>query len=212
MFDILKTATWETLAMVSVSSFFAVLIGLPIGLVLFATKKESIAENKALYKILDVIINIFRSMPFVILMIVVFPLAKLIVGKKIGMVAAMVPLSVAAAPFVARMMENVFSEIDKGIIEALKSMGATNFQILKVVLKESKPGVIDAITMTIINLIGYSAMAGALGGGGLGDIAIRYGWNMNQTDMLMAAVVIIVIIVQIVQRLGTNLAEKSNKK
>lgn len=212
MFDILKTATWETLAMVSVSSFFAVLIGLPIGLVLFATKKDSIAENKALYKILDVIINIFRSMPFVILMIVVFPLAKLIVGKKIGMVAAMVPLSVAAAPFVARMMENVFSEIDKGIIEALKSMGATNFQILKVVLKESKPGVIDAITMTIINLIGYSAMAGALGGGGLGDIAIRYGWNMNQTDMLMAAVVIIVIIVQIVQRLGTNLAEKSNKK
>lgn len=212
MFDILKTATWETLAMVSVSSFFAVLIGLPIGLVLFATKKESIAENKALYKILDVIINIFRSMPFVILMIVVFPLAKLIVGKKIGMVAAMVPLSVAAAPFVARMMENVFSEIDKGIIEALKSMGATNFQILKVVLKESKPGVIDAVTMTIINLIGYSAMAGALGGGGLGDIAIRYGWNMNQTDMLMAAVVIIVIIVQIVQRLGTNLAEKSNKK
>ncbi len=212
MFDILKTATWETLAMVSVSSFFAVLIGLPIGLVLFATKKDSIAENKALYKILDVIINIFRSMPFVILMIVVFPLAKLIVGKKIGMVAAMVPLSVAAAPFVARMMENVFTEIDKGIIEALKSMGATNFQILKVVLKESKPGVIDAITMTIINLIGYSAMAGALGGGGLGDIAIRYGWNMNQTDMLMAAVVIIVIIVQIVQRLGTNLAEKSNKK
>lgn len=212
MFDILKTATWETLAMVSVSSFFAVLIGLPIGLVLFATKKESIAENKALYKILDVIINIFRSMPFVILMIVVFPLAKLIVGKKIGMVAAMVPLSVAAAPFVARMMENVFTEIDKGIIEALKSMGATNFQILKVVLKESKPGVIDAVTMTIINLIGYSAMAGALGGGGLGDIAIRYGWNMNQTDMLMAAVVIIVIIVQIVQRLGTNLAEKSNKK
>lgn len=212
MFDILKTATWETLAMVSVSSFFAVLIGLPIGLVLFATKKDSIAENKALYKILDIIINIFRSMPFVILMIVVFPLAKLIVGKKIGMVAAMVPLSVAAAPFVARMMENVFSEIDKGIIEALKSMGATNFQILKVVLKESKPGVIDAVTMTIINLIGYSAMAGALGGGGLGDIAIRYGWNMNQTDMLMAAVVIIVIIVQIVQRLGTNLAEKSNKK
>lgn len=212
MFDILKTATWETLAMVSVSSFFAVLIGLPIGLILFATKKDSIAENKALYKILDVIINIFRSMPFVILMIVVFPLAKLIVGKKIGMVAAMVPLSVAAAPFVARMMENVFSEIDKGIIEALKSMGATNFQILKVVLKESKPGVIDAVTMTIINLIGYSAMAGALGGGGLGDIAIRYGWNMNQTDMLMAAVVIIVIIVQIVQRLGTNLAEKSNKK
>lgn len=212
MFDILKTATWETLAMVSVSSFFAVLIGLPIGLVLFATKKDSIAENKALYKILDVIINIFRSMPFVILMIVVFPLTKLIVGKKIGMVAAMVPLSVAAAPFVARMMENVFSEIDKGIIEALKSMGATNFQILKVVLKESKPGVIDAVTMTIINLIGYSAMAGALGGGGLGDIAIRYGWNMNQTDMLMAAVVIIVIIVQIVQRLGTNLAEKSNKK
>lgn len=212
MFDILKTATWETLAMVSVSSFFAVLIGLPIGLVLFATKKDSIAENKALYKILDVIINIFRSMPFVILMIVVFPLAKLIVGKKIGMVAAVVPLSVAAAPFVARMMENVFTEIDKGIIEALKSMGATNFQILKVVLKESKPGVIDAITMTIINLIGYSAMAGALGGGGLGDIAIRYGWNMNQTDMLMAAVVIIVIIVQIVQRLGTNLAEKSNKK
>lgn len=212
MFDILKTATWETLAMVSVSSFFAVLIGLPIGLILFAAKKDSIAENKALYKILDVIINIFRSMPFVILMIVVFPLAKLIVGKKIGMVAAMVPLSVAAAPFVARMMENVFSEIDKGIIEALKSMGATNFQILKVVLKESKPGVIDAVTMTIINLIGYSAMAGALGGGGLGDIAIRYGWNMNQTDMLMAAVVIIVIIVQIVQRLGTNLAEKSNKK
>lgn len=212
MFDILKTATWETLAMVSVSSFFAVLIGLPIGLILFATKKDSIAENKALYKILDVIINIFRSMPFVILMIVVFPLAKLIVGKKIGMVAAMVPLSVAAAPFVARMMENVFSEIDKGIIEALKSMGATNFQILKVVLKESKPGVIDAVTMTIINLIGYSAMAGALGGGGLGDIAIRYGWNMNQTDMLMAAVVIIVIIVQIVQRMGTSLAEKSNKK
>ncbi len=212
MFEILKQATFETLAMVIVSSFFAVLIGLPIGLILFATKKGSIAENRFLYRFLDVIINIFRSMPFLILMILVFPLSKLIVGKKIGMVATMVPLSVAAAPFVGRIMENVFSEIDKGIIEALKSMGATNFEILKVVLSESKSGVIEAITLTVINLIGYSAMAGALGGGGLGDIAIRYGWNMNQMDMLMGSVIIIVIIVQIVQRSGNALAEKVNKK
>lgn len=212
MFEILKQATFETLAMVIVSSFFAVLIGLPIGLILFATKKGSIAENKFLYRFLDVIINILRSMPFLILMILVFPLSKLIVGKKIGMVATMVPLSVAAAPFVGRIMENVFSEIDKGIIEALKSMGATNFEILKVVLSESKSGVIEAITLTVINLIGYSAMAGALGGGGLGDIAIRYGWNMNQMDMLMGSVIIIVIIVQIVQRSGNALAEKVNKK
>ncbi len=212
MFDILKQATFETIAMVFVSSLFAVLIGIPVGLILFATKKDSIAENSFVYRILDITINIARSMPFVILMIVVFPLAKLIVGKKIGMVAAMVPLSISAAPFVARIMENAFSDVDKGIIEALKSMGAGKVDILKVVLKESTPAVIDNITMTIINLIGYSAMAGALGGGGLGDIAIRYGWNMNQTDMLMGAVVIIVIIVQIVQYIGTKISIKVNKK
>lgn len=212
MFDILKQATWETIAMVFVSTLFAVLIGLPVGLILFATKKDSIAENAFIYRILDITINIARSMPFVILMIVVFPLAKLIVGKKIGMVAAMVPLSISAAPFVARIMENVFNDVDKGIIEALKSMGAGRIDILKVVLKESTPAVVDNITMTIINLIGYSAMAGALGGGGLGDIAIRYGWNMNETDMLMASVVIIVIIVQIVQYFGTKISRRVNKK
>lgn len=212
MIDILKQATWETIAMVFVSTIFAVLIGLPVGLILFATKKDSIAENAFVYRILDITINIARSMPFVILMIVVFPLAKLIVGKKIGMVAAMVPLSISAAPFVARIMENVFNDVDKGIIEALKSMGAGKIDILKVVLKESTPAVVDNITMTIINLIGYSAMAGALGGGGLGDIAIRYGWNMNETDMLMSSVVIIVIIVQIVQYLGTQISRKVNKK
>ncbi|MCI5675510.1 MAG: methionine ABC transporter permease [Ezakiella sp.] len=212
MFDQLLKATYETIAMVTVSSIFATLLGLPIGLILFATKKDSIAENKIVYRILDVVINILRSMPFVILMIVVFPLAKLIVGKKIGMVAAMVPLSVSAAPFVARVMENCFSEIDKGKIEAAKSMGAGKFDILKLVLKESTPGVIDGITMTVINLIGYSAMAGALGGGGLGDIAIRYGWNMNKTDMLMASVVIIVVIVQVIQFVGTRVSRKINKR
>lgn len=211
--DLLLQATKETFLMVVFSSFFAILIGLPFGIILTITRKGGIAENFPLYRILDGIINILRSMPFIILMIVVFPLSRIIVGKTIGTVAAIVPLSISAAPFVARIMENAFNEVDSGIVEASLSMGSSNLQIIfKVIIPEALPSIINNITMTIINITGYSAMAGAIGGGGLGDVAIRYGWQRNVLSVLWPAILIIVVFVQIVQFSGNKLSYIINKK
>lgn len=211
--DIVVPAIPETLYMVFLSTLIALAIGLPIGIILTITRDDGLIENKKLYRILDFIINILRSLPFVILMIVVLPLTKIIVGKGYGTNAAIVPLSLSAAPFVARIMEGYFLEIDKGIIEAAKSMGSTNFQIIfKVLIPEALPSIINGITMTIINLIGYSTMAGAMGGGGLGDIAMRYGYQRRENDVLLASVIVIILIVQFVQYVGNNLSNKLNKK
>lgn len=211
--DIVFPAIPETLYMVFLSTIIAIIIGLPLGIILTVSRPNGLMENKNVYRILDFIINIMRSLPFVILMIVVLPLTKLIVGKGYGTNAAIVPLSLSAAPFVARLMEGYLLEIDRGIIEAAKSMGSTNSQIIfKVMIPEAMPSVINGITMTIINLIGYSTMAGAMGGGGLGDIAMRYGYQRRENDILLVSVIAIILIVQFVQLLGNKFANKINKK
>jgi len=203
----------ETLYMVFFSTIFSILLGFPLGILLVVTEKGNIWEKPLLNKILNSIINLLRSFPFLILMILLFPLSKLLIGKTIGTTATIVPLSIAAAPFVARVMESSLKEVDKGVIELSLSIGATTPQIItKVLLPEALPSIIMGITLTIINLIGYSAMAGSIGGGGLGDLAIRFGLYRFQTDIMVIAVVIIVILVQSVQFIGNTLAKKLNKK
>lgn len=213
IWEIVSPAIPETLYMVFVSTFLALVIGMPLAVILILTREGGLAENKTVYGVLDWIINILRSLPFVILILIVFPLSRFIVGKSIGTTASIVPLTVAATPFVARLMEGYFLEVDKGVIEAAKAMGSTNAQIVwKVLLPEALPSIVGGITMTIINVVGYSAMAGILGGGGLGDIASRYGYQRNELDILWASVLVIIVIVQIVQFVGNKLANALNKK
>lgn len=203
----------ETLYMVFFSTIFSTIIGLPLGILLVITEKGGIWEKALFNKILNSLVNILRSIPFIILMLLVFPLAKLIVGTRIGTTASIVPLSIAAAPFVARLIESSLREVDIGLIESSLSMGANPFQIvIRVLLSESLPSIILGLTTAIINLIGYSAMAGAIGGGGLGDLAIRYGHYKYDYKVMYISVIIIVLLVQSVQFIGNNLARRVNKK
>ena len=202
----------ETIYMVFFSTIFSLLIGFPIGILLVITEKGGLWEKPIINSILGTIVNITRSFPFLILMILLFPLSKLIVGKSIGTTAAIVPLSIAAAPFVARVIESSLREVDKGVIEAVSSMGASNLEIIfKVLIPESLPSLVSNITLTIINLIGYSAMAGIIGGKGLGDLAIRYGFYRVDAKVMTASVILIIILVQIVQFVGNNIALAINK-
>lgn len=211
--DIVLPAIPETLVMVLASTIIALLIGLPLGIVLTNTRAGGLNESAKVYSILDGIINVLRSFPFVILMIVVFPLSRLIVGKSYGTAAMIIPLSLSAAPFVARLMEGYFIQVDSGIIEAAKSMGSTNKEIIfKVLIPEAMPMLVSGITMTLINVIGYSAMAGVMGGGGLGDVANRYGYQRNEPLILWSAVIVIIILVQIVQFIGNKIAENIDKR
>lgn len=199
--------------MVAISTIFSLILGFPLGILLVITEKDGIWERITLNSILNGIVNIFRSFPFIILMIFIMPLTKLIVGKTIGTLATVVPLSIAAAPFVARIVESAFKEVDKGIIEAVSSMGASTFEIItKVLIPEAMPSLVLGITMTIINLIGYSAMAGAIGGGGLGDLAIRYGYHRYQTDVMIASVIVIIVLVQLIQLLGNKISYSIDKR
>lgn len=211
--DIVLPAIPQTLVMVLASTIIALLIGIPLGIILKTTRPGGLTESTKLYSILDGIINVLRSFPFVILMIVVFPLSRLIVGKSYGTAAMIIPLSLSAAPFVARLMEGYFIQVDQGIIEAAKSMGSTKREIIfKVLIPEAMPMVVTGITMTIINVIGYSAMAGVMGGGGLGDVANRYGYQRNEPLILWSAVIVIIILVQIVQLIGNKIAEKIDRR
>lgn len=211
--QIVLPALNDTLYMVFFSSLFSVILGIIIGIILYVTEKGGILENKFINRFLGIIVNIGRSVPFVILMIAVFPLSKFIVGTTLGSKAAIVPLTVAAIPFVARMIESSLKEIDKGVIEASISMGANEWQIIyKVLIPESISSIISTITTTIISIIGYSAMAGTIGGGGLGSIAITYGYQRYRDDILIISVVLMVILVQIVQTIGNILCKKLNKK
>ncbi len=203
----------ETILMVGVSSMIAVVVGLPLGILLYTSQQGGLSENSRVYKILDGFVNVFRSLPFAVLMLLVMPLTKLIVGRRIGTTASIVPLTVTAIPFIARMLEGNFNGIDKGIIEAAKAMGSdTNIIVKKVVLKESLPQIISTVTMTIINLVGQSAIVGLIGGGGLGELALRYGYSRNQMDILLAACIAIIILVQLVQFVGNNLSKALDKK
>ncbi len=203
MTDILLPALGQTVYMSLVSTFFAVVIGFMLAIVLMLTSKGGLRENQAVYSILDVVINTLRSFPFIILMIVLFPLTKFLIGKSIGTTAAIIPLTIGAAPFVARLIESALKEVDNGVVEAAKSFGASDFQIIfKVMCVEALPSIISAITLTLITVIGFSAMAGAVGGGGLGDVAIKYGYYRFQTDTMIYTVIILIALVQVVQSLG----------
>jgi len=213
LWDIMYPSLLETLYMVFFSTVFSVLIGLPLGIILVITDKGHIGEKPLLNRVLGFLINIMRSLPFIILIIAIFPLSRFIVGTTIGSTAAIVPLSIAAAPFVARIIESSLKEVNYGVIEASISAGASNLQIiLKVMIPEALPSLILGITMTVINIIGYSAMAGAIGGGGLGDLAIRYGYQRFQEDVLIATIIVLIIVVQIVQSIGNKLARRFDKR
>ena len=203
----------ETLAMVFVSTLFGYLFGLPLGVFLYMSDENGIKPNRTLYKILDVIVNIGRSIPFIILLILVIPLTRALVGRSYGTAATIVPLSIAAVPFIGRMVESSLKDVDKGVIEAAQSMGASNLQIVtKVLLKEARPSLINGITICLGTIVGYSAMAGTVGGGGLGDIAIRYGYYRYQTDIMIVTVVIIVLMVQLIQLVGNRLSKLMDKR
>ena len=212
VFSMIWESTLETLYMVFFSTLFSFLIGFPVGILLVITKEGGILERPKLNKILEFVINTLRSFPFIILMILVFPLSRLIVGTTIGSTAAIVPLSISAAPFVARMVEGALNEVDKGLIEASSSMGADNFTIVfKVMIPETMPHIIHGLTVTVISLIGFSAMAGTIGAGGLGDLAIRFGYQRFKTDIMVYSVIVIIIVVQIIQTLGNYLVARSKK-
>lgn len=213
LFTLLLDPLFQTLYMVVLSTVFALLLGFPLGIILVITSKNHIYPKPVLNKILNSIINIMRSLPFIILIIAIFPLSRLIVGTTIGSTAVIVPLSISAAPFVARVVESSLNEIPWGVIEASAAFGATIPQIIfMVMIPETLSSLILGITLTIINILGYSAMAGAIGGGGLGDLAIRYGYMRFQTDVLIATIVVLVVLVEIIQIAGNSLAQKFNRK
>lgn len=203
-------STLQTLQMVFFSTIFSILLGLPLGILLCVTRPEEhggIMPKPVLNSILDKIVNVLRSFPFIILMIILFPLSRLLVGTTIGTTATIVPLSIAAAPFAARVIETSLKEVDTGVVQAARSMGSTNRQIIfKVMIPEALPSLVSGVTLTIINLVGYSAMAGAIGGGGLGDLAIRYGYQRTRTDIMIVAVVIILVLVELIQFIGNKIS------
>jgi len=200
---LLLVSTWESIYMVFSSVAIATFFGIPLGVLLFVTDKQQFLKSDILNEILSWIVNIIRSIPFVILLILLLPFTKLIVGKAIGTTAAIVPLSIAAVPLVGRLTENALREVPKGVIEAAQSMGASPFQIItKVLLPESLPSIVSGITITTINLVGYSAMAGVIGGGGLGDVAVRFGYNRFRPDIMLYTVAILVVMVQLIQMAG----------
>ncbi len=205
----LAEPTWQTIYMVAGSTLFSVILGFPLGVLLCVTSLDGLTPKPSLNQIIGRIVNVFRSFPFIILMILVFPLSRLIVGTSIGTTATIVPLSVAAAPFVARIIESALKEVDPGTIQAARVMGSTNSQIiLRVMIPEALPALVAGITLTIINIVGYSAMAGAIGGGGLGDLAIRYGYQRFRLDIMIGSVLIILIMVEMIQFVGTKLADR----
>lgn len=213
MIDLLLKSLAETLYMLSVSAIIAAVIGIPLGILLVVTEKNNILSCPMMNKPLAFVINMIRSIPFIILMVAIIPLTRIIAGTSIGTTAAIVPLTLAAIPYTARMVETSIREIPSGLIEAAESMGASPLQIIyKVLIPEALPAVIQNMTVVIVSLIGSSAMAGTIGGGGLGDLAIRYGYQRFQADMMIATIVVLIVIVQVIQWIGNNLSKKTNKK
>ena len=213
MMLMLLEGTRDTLYMTLMSTLFGYVLGLPMGILLAVTDKEGIRPNAFLYKILDFVANLVRSIPFLILLILVIPLTKLIVGRSYGPSATIVPLVIAAAPFIARIVESSLKEVVRGVIEAAVSMGAGTGQIVwKVLLAEARTSLLVGVTIALGTILGYSAMAGVVGGGGLGDIAIRYGYYRYQTDVMVVTIVILVALVQILQGIGMLLSKKMDKR
>jgi D-methionine transport system permease protein len=203
---LLSKALWETLYMTVVSGGLSFLFGIPLGVLLYITKPGRIKENATLNNVLGAIVNATRSVPFIILLVAIIPLTRLLVGTSIGTTAAIVPLTLAAIPFVARIAEGAINEVPSGLVEAAQSMGATPLQIVsRVLLPEARPGLINGMTITLVTLVSYSAMAGAIGGGGLGDLGIRYGYQRFDGVIMLATVVILIVLVQLIQSVGDRL-------
>jgi len=212
-YGILATGLKETMYMVIVSTGLGYLFGLPLGIILTVTDDNGLKPNKSIYKVLDVLVNIFRSLPFLILLVIVIPLTKAIIGKSYGSTATIIPLTISATPFIARMVEQSLKEVDPGVVEAAKSMGATPFQIVvHVLMVEAKASLVLGTTIVFAAILGYSAMAGALGGGGLGDIAIRYGYYRREEIVMWISVIMLVLLVQIYQTIGNFIAKKIDKR
>lgn len=206
-------ATLDTLLMLGGSLLFTILFGLPLGILLFLTGPRQMLQRKTIYAVLSLIVNALRSLPFIILLIVMIPLTKLIAGTSLGVAGAIPPLVVGATPFFARLVETALREVDRGIIEATQSMGASTWQIItRALLPESRPGIIAAVTVIAITLVSYTAMAGVVGGGGLGDLAIRYGYQRFQTDVMVVTVVLLLVLVQILQSIGDRLVVHYSRK
>lgn len=203
----------DTVYMTVASTFFGYVIGLPMGIALTVTDKDGLKPNAGIYRIFDVISNIVRSIPFLILLILLIPFTRFVVGKSYGSTATIVPLIICAAPYIARLVESSLKEVDKGVVEAAKSMGATNAQIVfKVLLVEGRTSLITGATIAMGTILGYSAMAGTVGGGGLGDIAVRYGYYRWQTDIMIITVILIIILFQLFQNVGMKIAAKLDKR
>ncbi len=211
--QLLPPQLWNTIYMVAVATFFAVLIGLPIGIALTITDKGHIKQHVGLYKFLETIVNIGRSFPFAILMVALIPFTRWLIGTSLGTTASIVPLTVAAAPFFAKLVETSLKEIDTHILEAAIVMGSNTMQMIrKVLLREALPSIVSGITLTTVNLIGYSAMAGLVGGGGLGQVAIQYGYNRFNTFIMVATVILLILLVQGVQWIGNAVVKSILRK
>ncbi|MQQ99771.1 methionine ABC transporter permease [Glaciimonas soli] len=206
-------ATWETLAMTGFSLLFTILLGLPLGILLFITGKRQLLEQRGIYRVLSLIVNVLRSVPFLILLIVMIPITVLLVGTSLGVLGAIPPLVLGTAPFFARLVENVLREIDRGVVEACQAMGANKRQIIfGALLPEALPGLIAATTVTAIALMSYAAMSGVIGGGGLGDLAIRFGYQRFQTEVMITTVAVLVVLVQVLQFSGDRLVQHFTRK
>lgn len=211
--DMIITGIGQTLYMTILSTVVGYVFGLPLGVMLAVSDKDGLRPNKAVYKVLDVISNIIRSIPFLILLILIIPLTRLIVGQSYGSSATVVPLVVAAIPFIGRMVESSIKEVDAGVVEAARSMGASDLRIIvKVLLLESRTSLITGATIAIGTILGYSAMAGSVGGGGLGDIAIRYGYYRYESQIMIVTVILLVVLVQVFQSIGMIIASKLDKR
>ncbi len=207
--DLLLTATWQTLYMVAIAGAVGFALGIPLGVILHTTKKEGLLENLPLNRALGAVVNIGRSVPFLVLMVAIIPVTKLIVGTFIGTTAAILPLTIGAIPFVARLIESALLEVPTGLGEAAQSMGATPLQIIrKVLLPEALPTILNSVTITLVTLVSYSAMAGTVGGGGLGDVAIRYGFHRYDITIMAVTVVMLIVLVQIIQSIGDALVRR----
>ena len=213
MMDLLLTGTWETLYMTLVSTAIAYVIGVPVGVILYVTGEGGIRQNRAVNFVVGIIVNILRSVPFLILLVAILPFTRAVVGTTIGSTATIVPLVVAAAPYVARMVESSLKEVDAGVIAAARAMGSSTFQMIwTVFLPEARPSLLVGATISLATILGYSAMAGFVGGGGLGAIAINYGYYRYQSDVMLITVALLVVIVQIFQEGGLKLVNKVDKR
>lgn len=213
MMSLLAKGVWETLVMTFVSGFFGFVIGLPAGVLLYTTRPGQIMQSRLLYRVLSALVNIFRSVPFIILLVWMIPFTRMIVGTSIGLKAAIVPLTIGAAPFIARMVENALLEIPAGLIEAARAMGATPWQIIrKILLPEVMPGLANAATITLITLVGYSAMGGAVGAGGLGQIGYQYGYTGYNPTIMNTVLILLVILVFLIQLCGDRIVRALTHK